>query len=54
MEPEWCLLAGIVFLGAIVVMDDSKSEKKIGTQEEQKMMGRTKMGRGKKMSITGI
>ena len=48
MEPEQCLLAETVFLGAIVVTDDSKSEKKNGTQEEQETMGRTKTGGGKK------
>ena len=29
MEPEQCLLAGTVFLGAIVVTNDSKYEKKM-------------------------
>ena len=33
VELEWCLLAGTVFLGDIVVTDGSKFEKKIGTQE---------------------
>ena len=49
-------MAGTVFLGAIVVTDGSKSEKKkIGTQEEQETMGSTKTGRGKKkVAITGI
>ena len=54
MEPESCLLAGAVFLGAIVVTDGSKSEKKNGTQEEQETIGSTKTGGGKKMAITGI
>ena len=34
MEPEQCRLAGTVFLGTIVVTNDSKSEKKKCTQEE--------------------
>ena len=54
MELERCLLAGTVFLGAIVVTDGSKSEKKNGTQEEQETMGHTKTGGGKKMAITSI
>ena len=55
MEPKRCRLVGTVFLGAIVVTDGSKFEKKKNsTQEEQEMMGRTKTGGGKKMAITGI
>ena len=42
VESERCRLAGTVFLGAIVVTNGLKSEKKNGTQEEQETMGRTK------------
>ena len=54
VEPERCRLAGTFFLGAIVVMEDLKSEKKNGTQEEQETMGSIKTGGGKKMANGGI
>ena len=48
VEPEWCCLAGIVFLGAIVVTDGSESEKKNAHKKKQETKCRTKTGGGKK------
>ena len=43
VEPEQCRLAVTVFLGAIVVTDDSKSEKKKNAhKKKQETKGRTK------------
>ena len=41
VEPERCRLAGTVFLGAIIVTDDSKSEKN-AHKKKQETKGRTK------------
>ena len=48
VEPEWCRLAGTVFLGAIVVNDGSKFEKKNAHKKKQETKGRTKNGRWEK------
>ena len=42
VEPEWCRLAGAVFLGAIVVTDGSKFEKKNAHKKKQETKGRSK------------
>ena len=54
MESKWCLLAGIVFLGVIVVTDGSKSEKKNAHKKKQETKGPTKNGMREKMAIAGI
>ena len=55
VEPERCHLVGTVFLGAIVVTDSSKSEKKkMHTRRNKRRRGAPKTGRGKKMAIAGI
>ena len=54
VEPERCRLDGTVFLGAIVVTDGSKSEKKKCTQEETRDKGaQQKKGGGKKSGHRG-
>ena len=49
VEPERCLLAGTVFLGAIVVTDGSKSEKKkMAHKKNRRRWGTQKWVEGKK------
>ena len=52
-KPERCSLVAKVFLGAIVVTDGSKSEKKNAHKKEQETKGRTKNRRGEKNSHRG-
>ena len=47
VEPEWCCLAGIVFLGAIVVTDGSESEKKMHTRRNRRRSVEQKLVEGK-------
>ena len=42
VEPERCRLARMVFLGAIIVIDGSKSEKKNAHEKKNETKGRTK------------
>ena len=44
VESERCHLVGTVFLGAIVVTDSSKSEKKNAHKKKQETKGCTKNG----------
>ena len=48
VEPERCRLAGMVFLGAVVVTYGLKSEKKNAHKKKQEINGRAKTGGGKK------
>ena len=42
VEPERCRLAGMVFFGAIMVIDGSKSKKKNAHKKKQEKKGRNK------------
>ena len=42
VEPERCYLAGMVFLGTVIVIDGSKSEKKNAHKKKEETNGRTK------------